>query len=235
MTELYRFDKSQALYDRAQRMVAGGISSQIRRAELPVPLWFERAKNGLMWDVDGNEYVDYVMGMGPNIFGHAPDFIVDAVARDMRDGFVFAGQMELELEVTEMVQSSVPLKGPVRYASSGTEIDQVALRLARGYTGRPKYLKFEGHYHGWTDTVAFSVHPPLEDAGPLGSPIAVPESGGIAPGSDKDIVIAPWNNLDALTAVFERHGNDLAHRNFLGWSPTWRRTRRRWPEGFRCR
>lgn len=210
MTELYRFDKSQALYNRAQQMVAGGISSQIRRAELPVPLWFERAKNGLMWDVDGNEYVDYVMGMGPNIFGHAPDFIVDAVARDMRDGFVFAGQMELELEVTEMVQSSVPLKGPVRYASSGTEIDQVALRLARGYTGRPKYLKFEGHYHGWTDTVAFSVHPPLDRAGPLGNPIAVPESGGIAPGSDKDIVIAPWNNLDALTAVFERHGNDLA-------------------------
>ncbi|MBC8424454.1 aspartate aminotransferase family protein [bacterium] len=210
MPELYRFDKSQELYARAQEMVAGGISSQIRRAELPVPLWFERAKDGLMWDVDGNEYVDYVMGMGPNIFGHAPEFISDAVARDMRDGFVFAGQMELELEVTEMVQSTVPLKGPVRYASSGTEIDQVALRLARGYTGRPKYLKFEGHYHGWTDTVAYSVHPPLDQAGPLDSPIAVPESGGIAPGSNHDIVIAPWNDLDALKAVFEKHGSELA-------------------------
>jgi len=210
MPELYRFDKSQELYARAQEMVAGGISSQIRRAELPVPLWFERAKDGLMWDVDGNEYVDYVMGMGPNIFGHAPDFIVDAVAKDMRDGFVFAGQMELELQVTEMVQASVPLKGPVRYASSGTEIDQVALRLARGYTGRPKYLKFEGHYHGWTDTVAYSVHPPLDQVGPYESPNAVPESGGIAPGSDHDIVIAPWNDLDALTAVFEKHGSELA-------------------------
>ncbi len=210
MPELYRFDKNRELYARAQEMIAGGISSQIRRAELPVPLWFERAKNGLMWDVDGNEYVDYVMGMGPNIFGHAPDFIVDAVARDMRDGFVFAGQMELELEVTEMVRGAVPLKGPVRYASSGTEIDQVALRLARGYTGRSKYLKFEGHYHGWTDTVAFSVHPPLEQAGAFESPVAVPESGGIAPGSDHDIVIAPWNDLDTLTTVFEKHGNELA-------------------------
>jgi len=210
MPELYRFDKSQELYARAQGMVAGGISSQIRRAELPVPLWFERAKDGLMWDVDDNEYVDYVMGMGPNIFGHAPEFISDAVARDMRDGFVFAGQMELELELTEMVQSTVPLKGPVRYASSGTEIDQIAMRLARGYTGRPKYLKFEGHYHGWTDTVAYSVHPPLDQAGPYESPIAVPESGGIAPGSDHDIVIAPWNDIDALTAVFEKHGPELA-------------------------
>jgi glutamate-1-semialdehyde 2,1-aminomutase len=210
MPELYRFDKSHELYARAQEMVAGGISSQIRRAELPVPLWFERAKDGLMWDVDGNEYVDYVMGMGPNIFGHAPDFIIEAVAKDMRDGFVFAGQMELELQVTEMVRASVPLNGPVRYASSGTEIDQIALRLARGYTGRPKYLKFEGHYHGWTDTVAYSVHPPLDQAGPFESPNAVPESGGIAPGSDHDIVIAPWNDLDALTAVFEKHGSELA-------------------------
>ncbi|MDA1257188.1 MAG: aspartate aminotransferase family protein [Chloroflexi bacterium] len=210
MPELYRFDKSRELYARAQKMVAGGISSQIRRAELPVPLWFERAKNGLMWDVDGNEYVDYVQGMGPNIFGHAPDFIVDAVARDMRGGFVFAGQMELELEVTEMVQQSVPLKGPVRYASSGTEIDQLALRLARGYTGRPKYLKFEGHYHGWTDTVSYSVHPPLDQAGLREAPVAVPESGGIAPGSDRDIVIAPWNDLDILRSVFERQGSELA-------------------------
>ncbi len=210
MPELYKFDKSQELYARAQEMVAGGISSQIRRAELPVPLWFQKAKDGLMWDVDGNEYVDYVMGMGPNIFGHAPEFISDAVARDMRDGFVFAGQMELELEVTEMVQSTVPLKGPVRYASSGTEIDQIALRLSRGYTGRPKYLKFEGHYHGWTDTVAYSVHPPLDQVGPFDNPRAVPESGGIAPGSDADIVIAPWNDLDALTEVFEKHGTELA-------------------------
>lgn len=198
--------------ERGRRLLPGGVDSPVRAYNSVGgdPVVLARGAGAIVTDVDGNEYVDYVMGMGPNIFGHAPEFISDAVARDMRDGFVFAGQMELELEVTEMVQSTVPLKGPVRYASSGTEIDQVALRLARGYTGRPKYLKFEGHYHGWTDTVAYSVHPPLDQAGPLDSPIAVPESGGIAPGSNHDIVIAPWNDLDALKAVFEKHGSELA-------------------------
>jgi glutamate-1-semialdehyde 2,1-aminomutase len=207
---MYRFDESRKLFARAQGMVAGGVSSQIRRGEAPVPLFFARAKDGKMWDVDGNEYVDYVMGMGPNIFGHAPNFIVDAVARDMAGGFVYAGQMELELEVTEMVQSAIPLKGPVRYASSGTEIDQLVLRLARGFTGRPKYVKFEGHYHGWTDTVSYSVHPPLERAGPADAPAAVAESGGMAPGSADGIVIAPWNDLAALGRVFDRQGEEIA-------------------------
>ena len=207
---MYRFDESRKLFARAQGMVAGGVSSQIRRGEAPVPLFFARAKDGKMWDVDGNEYVDYVMGMGPNIFGHAPNFIVDAVARDMAGGFVYAGQMELELEVTEMVQSAIPLKGPVRYASSGTEIDQLVLRLARGFTGRPKYVKFEGHYHGWTDTVSYSVHPPLDLAGPADAPAAVAESGGMAPGSADGIVIAPWNDLAALGRVFDRQGEEIA-------------------------
>ena len=205
-----RYERSEALFARANDLVAGGVSSQIRRGEKPVPLFFVRGKGGKLWDVDGNEYVDYVQGMGPNIFGHAPDFIVDAVARDMRNGFVFAGQFEKELEVAEMVRAMVPLKGPVRFASSGTEIDQLVLRLARGFTGRPKYVKFEGHYHGWTDTVLYSVHPPLEKAGPNGRPTPVGESQGMAPGSADDIVIAPWNDLPALESIFERERGKIA-------------------------
>ena len=164
-----RYERSAELFQRATELVAGGVSSQIRLGEKPVPLFFERAAGSRMWDVDGNEYVDYVMGMGPNLFGHAPQFIINAVARDMQKGFIYTGQSEQELRVTEMVREAVPLKGLVRYASSGTEIDQLALRLARGYTGRPKYVKFEGHYHGWMDSVLISVHPPLEEAGPDGS------------------------------------------------------------------
>jgi len=204
------FKRSEALFARANDLVAGGVSSQIRRGEKPVPLFFVRGKGGKLWDVDGNEYVDYVQGMGPNIFGHAPDFIVDAVARDMRNGFVFAGQFEKELEVAEMVRGMVPLKGPVRFASSGTEIDQLVLRLARGFTGRPKYVKFEGHYHGWTDTVLYSVHPPLDRAGPAHAPVPVGESKGMAPGSADDVVIAPWNDLATLTKIFERERGQIA-------------------------
>jgi len=205
-----KFDRSIELFEKASELVAGGVSSQIRRGEKPVPLFFERAQGSRMWDVDGNEYVDYVMGMGPNLFGHAPQFIIDAVARDMQKGFIYTGQSEQELRVTEMVREAVPLKGLVRYASSGTEIDQLVLRLARGYTGRPKYVKFEGHYHGWMDSVLISVHPPLEQAGPEDAMVPVGESTGMTAGSFDDIVVAPWNNLAALERIFERQGDEIA-------------------------
>jgi len=205
-----RYDRSTELFQKATELVAGGVSSQIRVGEKPVPLFFERAAGSRMWDVDGNEYVDYVMGMGPNLFGHAPQFIIDAVARDMQTGFIFTGQFEQELRVSEMVREAVPLKGLVRYATSGTEIDQLVLRLIRGYTGRPKYVKFEGHYHGWMDSVLISVHPPLDQAGPEDAPTPVGESKGMTAGSFEDVVIVPWNNLAALERVFEKQGDEIA-------------------------
>ncbi len=204
------FQRSQELFDRANTIVAGGVSSQIRRAERPVPLFFKRGKGSRMWDVDGNEYVDFVQGMGPNIFGHAPDFIVDAVREDIDNGFCLAGQTEHELEVTDLIRAAVPLKGLMRYASSGTEIDQLALRVAKAFTGRSKWVKFEGHYHGWTDTVLFSVHPSLDDAGPVSAPNAVGESLGMAPGAADDIIIAQWNDLEALEAVFKANPDEIA-------------------------
>ena len=205
-----RYAKSRALFDRAQDLVAGGISSQIRRSEQPVPLFFTRAKHGRMWDVDGNEYVDYVQGMGPNLFGHSPDFLIEAVADAMREGIVFTGQFERELEVAEMVREAVPLKGTVRFASSGTEIDQLVIRLARGFTGRPKFLKFEGHYHGWADSVNYSVHPPLDQAGPAHAPVAVGESDGMDPVSSENLVVCQWNDLEALNGAFEQWPGQIA-------------------------
>ena len=98
-----RYFLSRSLFSRAQRLIAGGVSSHIRRLEQPVPLFFTRAEGSRMWDVDGNEYIDYQMGMGPNLFGHAPKFITDRVSSDMRNGYVFTGQTAQELAVTEMV------------------------------------------------------------------------------------------------------------------------------------
>ena len=208
--KLDRYARSRQLFRDAQGLIAGGISSQLRQNEHPVPLFFAKAKHGRMWDVDGNEYVDYVQGMGPNLFGHAPDFLNDAVAKAIRSGLVYTGQFERELEVSRMVRNAVPLKGNVRFASSGTEIDQLVIRLARGYTGRPKFIKFEGHYHGWTDSVSYSFHPPLDQAGPADAPVPFGESEGMDPAGRENIVVCQWNDIDSLAGAFRRHPDQIS-------------------------
>lgn len=205
-----RYARSRRLFQDAQDLVAGGISSQLRRQERPVPLFFDRARGGRMRDVDGNEYVDFVQGMGPNLFGHAPEFVNAAVAKAIRRGLVYTGQFERELEVAELVRRSVPLEGPVRFAGSGTEILQLVIRLARGYTGRAKFLKFEGHYHGWADSVSYSYQPPLAAAGPESSPTPVPASAGMDPATGRNVVICPWNDTAALARAFAENPGQIA-------------------------
>ncbi len=203
---------SRELMARAREVVAGGISSQIRLLEPGgEPLFFERAEGALMWDVDGNEYIDYMQGMGPNLFGHAPVFVSRQVSQDMLKGYVLAAQFERELEVAEMAAEAVPIEDcTVRFAGSGTEIVQLALRLARGYTGRSRFIRFEGHYHGWMDSVNHSVHPELDEAGPVGSPIAVGESAGMDPGAAVQVIPCQWNDVDLLEAAFERNRGEVA-------------------------
>ncbi len=206
------FDNSHRLFERATRVVAGGVSSQIRVNEpAPVPLFFTRAEGSRMWDADGNEYIDYIQGMGPNLFGHAPEFINRQVEEDMRKGYVYAAQFERELEVAELALEMIPMPDArVRFATSGTEIDQLVIRLMRGYTGRPKYLKFEGHYHGWMDSVNYSVHPPLDQAGSPESPEAVGESQGMDTGPADGVVICEWNDVEALERAFAAHPGEIA-------------------------
>jgi glutamate-1-semialdehyde 2,1-aminomutase len=205
-------ERSVRLFEKAKELVAGGVSSQIRVNEpAEVPLFFSRAKGSKMWDADGNEYIDYIQGMGPNLFGHSPDFINKQVSEDMETGYVFAGQFERELEVAEMVLDMVPMKNAtVRFASSGTEIDQLLFRTMRGFTGRPKILKFEGHYHGWMDSVNWSVHPPLDKAGPEDAPMPVGESEGMDEATADGLVICQWNDLEKLEKVFADHPGEIA-------------------------
>ena len=206
------FDRSTALFDKAKELVAGGVSSQIRVNEpADVPLFFTHAKGSKMWDADGNEYVDYIQGMGPNLFGHSPDFINKQVNEDMEKGYVFAGQFERELEVAEMALDMIPMENAtVRFASSGTEIDQLLFRTMRGFTGRPKILKFEGHYHGWMDSVNWSVHPPLDKAGPEDAPVPVGESEGMDDATADGLVICQWNDLELLEKAFADHPDEIA-------------------------
>ena len=205
-----KFDKSRELYERAKESHAGGVSSSGRRMETPVPLFFTRGKGSKLYDVDGNEFIDYVLGFGPGIFGHSPDFLVDAVIRAVREGQVFAGQNELEITVSEMVKSIVPCAELVRYASSGTEADQAALRLARAYTGRNKFIKFEGHFHGWADSVSWSSYPSLDEAGDYDEPNKIPMSQGISPSTADDVIIVPWNDVEVLHRTLDRHHDELA-------------------------
>lgn len=205
-------ERSVSLFDKAKKLVAGGVSSQIRVNEpAEVPLFFTHASGSKMWDADGNEYIDYIQGMGPNLFGHSPDFINRQVSEDMEKGYVFAGQFERELEVAEMALDMIPMEdATVRFASSGTEIDQLLFRTMRGFTGRPKILKFEGHYHGWMDSVNWSVHPPLDQAGPEDAPVPVGESEGMDQATADSLVICQWNDLELLEKAFADHPGQIA-------------------------
>ena len=165
-----RYAASSAAYAEAQQALAAGVSSNFRLGMDPVPLFFDHGSGAHLFDVDGNDYIDYVLGMGPGIIGHAPPQVVAEVREAVGRGQLFAGQTRAELELAERFQAMVPCAERVRFGSSGTEMDQAAIRLARAATGRQVILKFEGHYHGWLDPLLTSVAPPLDLAGPPDAP-----------------------------------------------------------------
>jgi len=148
------------------------------------------------------------MGMGPNIFGHAPEFVTQSVYEDMQNGYCLTGQTEKENEISEFIQKTIPFKRKVRYASSGTEIVQVAIRLARSYTNKNKFLKFEGHYHGWMDSVLYNSHPDITNEENIYQPVA--ESGGISQGTANEVIIAPWNDIDALENILKNNHHEIS-------------------------
>jgi glutamate-1-semialdehyde 2,1-aminomutase len=146
-------------YERSVRTIAGGVSSGLRRTARPYPLFFDHGKGSRVWDVDGNEYIDFGLAWGPLILGHSPDCITEALVRQAPKALTFGAQHELEYEVSELLTGIIPCADQVSYANSGTEIVLLALRLARAITGRTKYLKFEGHYHGWGDQMLSAITP----------------------------------------------------------------------------
>lgn len=194
-------------YARAQRSLAGGVSSSLRRSARPYPLYFAHGNGSHVTDVDRNSYVDYGLAWGPLILGHAPAEIRTAVEAQLRRGLTYGAQHDLEIEVSEKLTSMIPCADLVCFANSGTEIVQLALRLARAVTGRRKFLKFEGHYHGWDDSVLVSYHPsPTEVETANGAPIPA----GLGQRPHQDVVIAPWNDRAQLEAIFNSQGSELS-------------------------
>lgn len=186
-------------WHRAARSLAGGVSSGLRRSAKPYPLYFSHGCGASLYDVDGNNYLDYTLGWGPNILGNAPPEIVDAVRTTVGRGLTFGAQHDLEFEVAELLTQMIPCADRVCFASSGTEIVQVALRLARAATGRTKFIKFEGHYHGWDDSVLLSYHPSVAqlERFPRGP---IHEGNGQLPATNT--VIAQWNDEDSVRSAF---------------------------------
>jgi glutamate-1-semialdehyde 2,1-aminomutase len=198
---------SLARFERACRSVAGGVASRIRRGVRPYPLFFASGQGSRVTDVDGNGYVDYGLAWGPLILGHAPPEVVDAVSRQIRRGLTFGAQHDLEYGVAERLQSIIPCADSVCFANSGTEIVQVALRLARAATSRQLILKFEGHYHGWADGIFTSYHPTAQQiAESNGAAILV--SGGQLPANE--VLVAEWNDAAAVDRMFAERGDEIA-------------------------
>jgi glutamate-1-semialdehyde 2,1-aminomutase len=164
MNSKLKHSRAAAYYKNATQYLAGGVSSNFRLDMKPFPLFFDHASGSHLVDVDGNDYVDYALSMGPVILGHAHAEVDEAVARELRRGQLFAGQNTLELDLAREVCSQVPCAELVRFSLSGSEAVQGALRAARAFTGRNHIVKFEGQYHGWFDNIFVGVHPPRRGA-----------------------------------------------------------------------
>lgn len=198
--ELLSFEKSAETVKRNAQWMSGGVNSNFRLNISPTPLVFERGEGAYLFDIDGNRLIDYYLGMGPMILGHNPVALKDAVNMQIEKGILFAGQTEIEAEAARLVCELVPSAERMRFGSSGSEVDQAALRLARAATGRSKVIKFEGHYHGWFDNVLWSTAPGLDVVGTREAPNAVAGSKGQLVETSDALVIMPWNDLDLLTA-----------------------------------
>jgi glutamate-1-semialdehyde 2,1-aminomutase len=198
-------EKSQAAFDRAQRVIPGGVNSPVRafRSVGGTPVFVKSADGCMLVDVDGNAYIDYVMSWGPLILGHAHPVVVAAVRDAAQFGTSYGAPTEAETELAELVIAMVPSIEKVRFCSSGTEATMSALRLARGFTGRAKVVKFAGCYHGHGDAFLISA-----GSGALTN--GVPDSPGITEGVARDTLVVDYNDLPGLTAAFAAHGDEIA-------------------------
>ncbi len=198
-------NRSESLFARAQELMPGGVNSPVRafRGVGGTPVFVERAAGPHIFDADGKRYIDYVLSWGPMILGHAHPAIVEAVTRAAQDGTSFGCPTAKENELAELVIEMVPSIEMVRMVNSGTEATLSAIRLARGATGRPKLLKFEGCYHGHGDSL-------LVAAGSGVATLGIPGTPGVLPEVAQNTLTAPFNDVAALERVFEVHGADLA-------------------------
>jgi glutamate-1-semialdehyde 2,1-aminomutase len=206
--------RSADLFAAACKVIPGGVNSTARATWSgwsPYPLFVERGQGSRVTDVDGNEYIDYLLGLGPMIFGHRPARVTQAVVDFIQNrGTVFALPTADEARLAQKIIDAVPSVEQVRLCNTGTEAVLYATRLARAFTGRSKIIRFEGMYHGFSDGVYWSKHPSIDKAGPDDRPIPVPQGPGMPKGVEENLIILPWNDADALADAIAREGDVIA-------------------------
>ncbi|MGM9988622.1 MAG: glutamate-1-semialdehyde 2,1-aminomutase [Bacillaceae bacterium] len=197
--------KSQAAFQEAVQLLPGGVNSPVRafKSVNVNPIFMERGKGSKIYDIDGNEYIDYVLSWGPLILGHSDDQVVEGLKKIAESGTSFGAPTLLENKLAKLVIERVPSIEIVRMVNSGTEATMSALRLARGYTGRNMILKFEGCYHGHGDSL-------LIKAGSGVATLGLPDSPGVPEGVAKNTITVPYNDLESVKVAFEHYGDDLA-------------------------
>jgi glutamate-1-semialdehyde 2,1-aminomutase len=200
-----QFSKSIEAFKQAQKSIPGGVNSPVRayKSVNLNPIFIDRAKGVNIFDIDGNQYIDFVASWGPLIFGHAHEQIVAAINEAAQKGTSYGAPTCYETEMAELIVQMVPSIEKVRMVNSGTEATMSAIRLARGYTGREKILKFVGNYHGHGDSF-------LIKAGSGAITLGLPDSPGVTAGNAKDTLLADYNNLDSVKEVFEKQGKNIA-------------------------
>ena len=197
--------KSNELFARAQQVIPGGVNSPVRafRAVGRTPLFIREAKGATLTDADGNRYIDYVASWGPMILGHAHPAVIEAVRDAARRGTSYGAPTELETELANQIASAFPSIEKVRLTSSGTEAAMSAIRLARGFTGRDRIVKFEGCYHGHSDGL-------LVKAGSGLATFGTPDSAGVPADFARNTLVVPFNDADALRQILEKQGTEIA-------------------------
>ncbi|MBA4537213.1 glutamate-1-semialdehyde 2,1-aminomutase [Bacillus aquiflavi] len=199
------YEKSKKAFSEAKTLMPGGVNSPVRafKSVKMDPIFMEHGKGSKIYDIDGNEYIDYVLSWGPLILGHANEKVVEEIKKVAEKGTSFGAPTIVENELAKLVKERVPSIEIIRMVSSGTEATMSALRLARGYTKRNKIMKFEGCYHGHGDSL-------LIKAGSGVATLGLPDSPGVPEGVAKNTITVPYNDLDSVKYAFERYGEDIA-------------------------
>ncbi|MDG5786887.1 glutamate-1-semialdehyde 2,1-aminomutase [Evansella sp. AB-P1] len=197
--------KSIKAFEEAKKVMPGGVNSPVRafKSVNLDPVFMERGKGSHIWDIDGNEYIDYVLSWGPLVLGHADDHVVEALKKVTEKGTSFGAPSELETTLAKLVIDRVPSIEVVRMVNSGTEATMSALRLARGFTGRNKIVKFEGCYHGHGDSL-------LIKAGSGVATLGLPDSPGVPESVAQNTLTVPYNDIESLQLAFDQFGDDIA-------------------------
>lgn len=200
-----KIDKSVELFREAKELIPGGVNSPVRafRAVEQNPLFIEKGIGPYIYDVDGNKYIDYVCSWGPLILGHANERVLSAVKKACENGLTFGAPTERETHLAKLIIDAVPAIEMVRLVSSGTEAVMSAIRVARGFTGRDKIVKFRGNYHGHSDGL-------LVKAGSGLLTESIPDSAGVPAGYVENTLLADYNSLETVEALFEKYGEEIA-------------------------